>query len=436
MKYFVLSLSLFFVSLTSFSQVNLVIDALKTDYHNVPREVPTNLIITRSLFNPALTDGYTVQAGDNTDAITQHNLDGAQIIGNKLICTTSNIVDGTSRHGLMLGNNINYHVYHNYFDRLGYSATYKNGGEVPMEWTDGAHAYNIQRNCRALLIKGMSGVRVYNNTFYAKEYGALYHIRIEQNTKTVIDVPATNTKIKNNIFYQEKSIPAIQIEQASCLEGLECDYNVYYCTNRPDRKPYFDVGSIDDEGNVILDDQGEVVYTRYTWDQWRALGYDTHSVIMDPKFIDTENFVPVERLNFGVDLGTAHATGLATTAKWELGKYPYTAEQNGEWQVGAVLYGVTTSIKNPDTSANSSDKSELIIIYPNPNNGVFTVELPIDLAEVANHIHVVSITGKIIYNGTIPMGEYSMKIDLSNVPPGIYILSAVNSNLVKKIRIQ
>ncbi len=415
MKPYTLTISLFFISLTCFSQVDLVLDALETDFYDVPREEPTDLTIRRSSFISDAASGFILLAGDGGNiTATQNNLDCAKIIGNKFVSTTG----GTDRNAMLLGNNINYIVQHNYFDRVGYSSSYRNGGVLPMEWTAGAHAYNIHKNTKALLIKGMSGLRVYNNTFFAKENGSLYHIRIEKNRNSDIDVPATNTKIKNNIFYQEINIPAIFIEQESCLAGLECDYNVYYAEDKVDKKPYFDIGE-----------------NRYTWDEWRALGYDTHSIIMDPKFIDTESFVPSERLNFGLDLGSDHAIGLATTAKWELGKYPDTVEQNGEWQVGAVLYGVNTSIKNLDSSTNSSDGSDLIITYPNPSTGIFMVELPKDMAEVANTISVVSMTGKIIYNGTIPMGEYSMKIDLSNVSPGFYIISCVNSNFSKKIRI-
>ncbi len=422
MKRYALTISLLLITLMCFSQEDLILDALKTDYFDVPREKPIGLTIKRSLFESSLVDedGFILEAGDNgVRTATSNNLDGAKIVGNKFIWTADDIYEASTMHGLMLGNNINYTVKHNYFDRLRYTSVFKGGLEKPMEWTAGAHAYNIHKNTKALTIKGIAGVRIYNNTFYAKDLSPLYHISIEENTGDDPDYPATNTKIKNNIFYQDASIPAFRIRQKSCLQGLECDYNVYYCANRDDREPTFLI-----EGQSV------------SWDEWRAMGYDTHSVIVDPKFIDTENFVPLERLNFGTNLGEEHATGLAISAYWEVGEYPDTTQQNGKWQVGAVLYGVSTSITNPDASSHTLDKSDLVLTYPNPSAGIFMLQLPLELVKKTNAINVISLDGKIVYNGIIPLGENSIKIDLSNVSPGFYILSGVNSTFSKKIRIR
>ena len=67
-------------------------------------------------------------------------------------------------------------------------------------------------------------------------------------------------------------------------------------------------------------------------------GYDAHSKILNPDFINTIDFVPATRLDFGKDLGTEWQTGLSTTATWAVGLSPATANQNGTWQVGARLY--------------------------------------------------------------------------------------------------
>jgi uncharacterized protein YjdB len=93
---------------------------------------------------------------------------------------------------------------------------------------------------------------------------------------------------------------------------------VYWCT---EGEPFF---SID----------GETI----TWAQWRALGYDAHSIIADPNFIDTIDLIPATRLDFGKDLGDEWETGLSTSANWIAGTSPETAYQNGTWQVGARIY--------------------------------------------------------------------------------------------------
>jgi membrane carboxypeptidase/penicillin-binding protein len=75
-----------------------------------------------------------------------------------------------------------------------------------------------------------------------------------------------------------------------------------------------------------------------TFAQWQALGYDTHSVVANPNFIDLTNFIPASRLDYGTNLGTIWQTGLSITATWVLGNTPATNDQNGTWQVGARIY--------------------------------------------------------------------------------------------------
>ena len=40
-----------------------------------------------------------------------------------------------------------------------------------------------------------------------------------------------------------------------------------------------------------------------TFSEWQALGYDTHSVVVNPNFKDFVSFVPAARLDYGTDLG-------------------------------------------------------------------------------------------------------------------------------------
>ena len=75
-----------------------------------------------------------------------------------------------------------------------------------MESTAGGHSYNIHRNSKTLNIKGMSGVKIYNNTFYNTRYSNFYNIHIYENNSSNQSRPynpSTNVKIKNNIIYSE-----------------------------------------------------------------------------------------------------------------------------------------------------------------------------------------------------------------------------------------
>jgi len=129
--------------------------------------------------------------------------------------------------------------------------------------------------------------------------------------------PSLGTKVFNNIFYSTIQIPMIKIE-SGCLAGFESDYNVFWCTAGA---PTFNI-----DGVTI------------SWAEWRNRGYDAHSIIINPDFIDTNDFVPAVRLDYGKDLGAEWQTGLSNSARWIVGSSPATTDQNGTWQVGARIY--------------------------------------------------------------------------------------------------
>jgi len=58
--------------------------------------------------------------------------------------------------------------------------------------------------------------------------------------------------------------------------ATELDYNLFFCAGKGEF--YSTVMQREPKGRI-----------RYKWDEWRALGYDQHSVIADPMFIDAAN---------------------------------------------------------------------------------------------------------------------------------------------------
>jgi hypothetical protein len=163
-------------------------------------------------------------------------------------------------------------------------------------------------------------MRFFNNTFYNGDGSGWYLILIDANRDRVNPSPSIGTKILNNIFYTTAQIPMIKIE-SGCLKDFESDYNAYWCTAG---KPTFMIDGV-----------------TKTWTQWQALGYDTHSKIIDPDFIDTIDFVPKTRLDFGKNLGEEWRAGLSTKAKWKAGSSPAIKNQSSKWQVGARLHAAS-----------------------------------------------------------------------------------------------
>jgi PKD repeat protein len=281
---------------------------------DILRDNPTNFSFINNSVTSQNTSGYMLQAGDENGGLsTNNNLDGAIITGNKFVWTGNPVP--VSTHGIMLGYNINQIVKYNYFDNTHYSIVFKSDDAYNMTDISGVVAYNIfHGGATNIRIKGFNGVKIYNNTFYSVNSSTL--IYIDANTTT----PSINTKIKNNIFFTPSGTPVIYLA-SGCGNGFECDYNIYYCAGS---NPVFYVN-----GSSI------------TWVAWLALGYDTHSVIVNPNFINTTALVPTSRLNYGTNLGSTYQSGLSTSATWVVGSAPSVINQNGSWQIGARLYSAS-----------------------------------------------------------------------------------------------
>ncbi len=133
--------------------------------------------------------------------------------------------------------------------------------------------------------------------------------------------------------------------------GLRSDYNLYYCETGT---PAFKIAN-----------------TYFTFAQWQAFGYDTHSVVINPNFIDFTNFVPSAPLNYGTNLGSAWQTGLTANAGWSTSTMPATANQGAIWQVGARVAQNTiltpAVLPNPGQGQPAFDTSTISVsAYPNP----------------------------------------------------------------------
>ncbi len=211
-----------------------------------------------------------------------------------------------------------------------------------MHNSSGGIAYNILVDPTVgIASKGMNDVRIYNNTFYStKSQSDTWRgiIDVYTNTDDGLNEPSTGTKIFNNIFYTVQERISINVYEATCLEGFESDYNLYYCVNGA---PHFQIGG-----------------TVYSFAQWQAMGYDQHSVVIDPHFIDLTNFVPQSRLDYGTSLGTEWQTGLATNAVWGTTS-PATTDQNGTWQVGARVFSVAPILVTGITVAGTGGSSTI-----------------------------------------------------------------------------
>lgn len=258
--------------------------------------------------------GYILLAGTEAPSARDHDLDGSVITGNFLNWLGTDPTSVT--HGLFVGYGVNQLIEYNYLKNDPYGVVTKSSG---MTATGGAVAYNIVTgSVIGVVVKGINGVRIYNNTFYDERSpgtaAALVHIY--ENTDLGSPGPAsTHAQVLNNIFYTRFPIPNIMLSQSS-RDGFQSDYNVFYCETGA---PVFVV-----EGIGTL-----------TFGEWQALGYDAHSVVVDPRFVDTESLIPAAPVDHGTDLGPDWRAGLSPTTVW--GSTPVTVDQGATWQCGAYV---------------------------------------------------------------------------------------------------
>ncbi|MGD0754898.1 MAG: Ig-like domain-containing protein [Bacteroidales bacterium] len=334
---------------------------------NVPRDVPTAFTFRNNSISSINYSGYMLQAGDEDISSSNNNLDGEIITGNRFIWNGTDMTSIT--HGVFTGYNINAVIEYNYLDKVPMGIIRKSNG---MTNVSGGVAYNIVKTpvATGLVVKGMNNVNIYNNTFYSDQM--IYQgpgtgtwrglVDIYANDSFSPPVPSTGTKIINNIFYTKYQIANIYIYENEDLTDFESDYNVFYCEAGTPMFNYLGVAK--------------------TFAEWQALGYDTHSVIVNPKFKDLIDFVPATRLDYGKDLDTEWQTGLSTNATWNLGVSPATANQNGTWQVGARIYNASatnpyyvSSVVEDSTPAMLEMTYNLSLTNIVPANSAFNVQV-------------------------------------------------------------
>ncbi len=345
---------------------------------NIPRSSPTLLTYRNNSITSVNTDGYMVQAGDDGVNSLNNNLDGEIVTGNKLVWNGVN-TSAVITHGLIVGYNINSTVKYNYIDRAPYGIIYKSGTETGenMTFTSGGCAYNICKNGKfALRMKGINGVKAYNNTFYNDDGSGWYFVFISANMDQPVKSPSIGAKIFNNIFYSTTQFPMIKIE-SGCFTGFECDYNLYWCTAG---EPKFMIDGVST-----------------TWDEWRALGYDTHSILADPNFINTTDLVPATRLDYGKNLGTEWQTGLSSAAVWKVGASPAIANQNGTWQVGARVHNTKIPVSAITLTATGGSSS---IVKDNGTLQLSAAILPANATDQTVTWTISNGTGKAIISST------------------------------------
>ena len=161
---------------------------------NIPRSTKTFFQFLNNSVTAVNSFGYLLQAGDENPASTNNNLDGEIITGNRFVW---NGTDETSMtHALFTGFNLDVVIKYNYLLNTPNGIQRKSAG---MTDENGVIAYNIIKNAKlGVAVKGISGIRIYNNTFYSDKTSAQTWrglIDIYTNTDNGLSAPSKGTRV-------------------------------------------------------------------------------------------------------------------------------------------------------------------------------------------------------------------------------------------------
>ena len=235
-------LLLFFLSFGSsflYAQVVLTIEGTEVNDTStgssegiiIPKDQPTIFTFRNNSLTYVNSSGYMLQAGDEVPSTTNNNLNGEVITGNKFIWNGTD--ENSTTHAVFTGYNLDVVIKYNYLYRTPNGIQRKSDGMTDLS---GVIAYNIINNPKVgIVVKGMNGVRIYNNTLYSEN-------TTDQTSRGLIDVhtnfdgglsaASTGIKVFNNIFYTKYRTLNIKIYETTCLPEFESDYNLILVRRR------------------------------------------------------------------------------------------------------------------------------------------------------------------------------------------------------------
>ena len=145
---------------------------------------------------------------------------------------------------------------------------------------------------------------------------------------------------------------------------------------------------------------------------------EDHSVIGNPSFVTSadlhlNSFSPC--INAGVDVGlTVDKDSVSVIGKPDIGAYEY--------------YSTSPPTIIPVYQDRITE--DFINLFPNPNDGRFSVEILAPLKDKESILTIVDLAGETIYKGVISNKENNRQFDFSYLYPGIYSLLITNNGKV------
>ncbi len=154
-----------------------------------------------------------------------------------------------------------------------------------------------------------------------------------------------------------------------------------------------------------------------------------------PEFSYNKNYLEVEFINNSTN---------ADTYLWDFGNSKSSDEINpvhiyktpGDYVVTLTASNTncTNKISQTKNLSIATYEGDFAKIYPNPSNGVFTVEI-YNPYSTDVEIRILNSTGQNIYSNVYSASKSIDRVDLSNFPDGIYTIKFISNDLVKMYKI-
>jgi len=252
------------------------------------------------------TSGAQITIGSETSVSDANN--NSEFIGNRVIGFKKDnpSTSSATTHGCLLSSGINITIKHNKISHFTLGLVVKTNAQA---YTSNGVYSNIIEDCRdGIWVRGIQGLNIFNNTIIhtANTYGEEFYrgIYTDENSAIAGTQNSDNIIIKNNIIVSlANSGYLIGFDAHSALTN-QSDYNIFYSSIA---KPF------------LID----TAY--YSFVEWQALGYDTHSIML-----------------------TSAAQAKALFTDFDNGDYSL-AEGSAAIGAGATLAGYTTLLDSATT---------------------------------------------------------------------------------------
>jgi len=171
--------------------------------------------------------------------------------------------------------------------------------------------------------------------------------------------------------------------------------------------------------------------------------FDTTGCINDPSFVPmfrntTSNLNTLTDVIWDFGNGTTYNWPYSSPFLYSYGSpgtYYVTLTVNDQYGCiwDTIMYGIRVKV-DACTGINETSTDFGLTIYPNPSNGEFTIEKPIDLNKTV-HIKILDVTSRLILETTIKKENQNKHIDISKYDSGIYYIQLIINDQVSVKRI-